>query len=456
MKRRIEASYLERPYWKATLGEHRAANEDPVHRELHSFLGADPSLVDRHASQHPVYDLPHLHHAIAACFPEWRLELEIGHERRRGIGGATRVRREVAPDKWGEFVDNGYLLYRVPDGGARIVAFDGPFNEGRGDVYDMTVMSRRTDRRRVDLELTALHKWLRENHYLKGKAIRPNGSLLPRSSVKSWDEMSLPTSVLEAILQNTVVLLGRREIFVRHGVPQKRGVLLHGPPGTGKTMVGKILASLGVATFVYATAADCESLPSMRHLFELGRRLRPTILFLEDLDLFASDRNSQFRPGPLGELLTQMDGLEENDGLIVVATTNDLEAIEPALKDRPSRFDSVLEIGLPEAAERRRIVELNLPNSELSAATLDRIADATDGFSGAQVRELAFLAMQESLLRSDTEDSSFLSVADVDIERARQRIIGARNRDAKVGFAYREPQQESCRESASSSSCEPF
>ena len=151
-----------------------------------------------------------------------------------------------------------------------------------------------------------------------------------------------------------------------------------------------------------------------------------------------------------------MDGLEENDGLIVVATTNDLEAIEPALKDRPSRFDVVLEIGLPEAAVRRRILELNLPKTALSATTLDRIAQATDGFSGAQVRELAFLAIQEALLRSDRDDSSVLCVADVDIERARLRIIGSRNRDAKVGFAYLEPQLEFCSDTDRSRSRIPF
>ena len=135
-----------------------------------------------------------------------------------------------------------------------------------------------------------------------------------------------------------------------------------------------------------------------------------------------------------------MDGLEENDGIIVVATTNDLDAIEPALKDRPSRFDVVLEIGLPRADERQRILELNLPRTKLSATALERIVQATDGFSGAQVRELALIAIQESILRRDVDDSSELHVSDVDIERARQQIVGSRNRDARIGFAYREPQ----------------
>ncbi len=238
MKNREDKPYLERPYWKATLGEHRAARENTIHRELRQFLEADPSDVDQQASQQPTYDLPHLHHAIAACFPEWTLEMELGSERGHGIGGASRVRWEVAPDKWGDFVDNGNLLYRLPDGGARIISLVGPFCEHRGDMYEMTVTSRRADRKQVDSEIAALQKWLRENHYLRGQAIRANGTLFPKSSVKSWDDISLPEPILEAVVQNTVGLLERREMFVKYGVPQKRGILLHGPPGTGKTMVG--------------------------------------------------------------------------------------------------------------------------------------------------------------------------------------------------------------------------
>ena len=440
MTNRIDASHLDRPYWKATLREHRAAKEHPVNRERCKFLGVTALEVEEHTSEHPVYDLPHLHHAIVACFPEWTREMEIGTERRFGLGAASRGRWEVAPDEWVDYMANGSLLYRLPDGGTRIISFDGPHGVASGEVYEMSMISRRVDREQVDLEVAKLQEWLRENHYLKGQAIRPNGTLLPKSSLISWNDVSLPAPTMKALWQNTVGLLERRELFVKYGVPQKRGILLHGPPGTGKTMVGKALASLGGVTFIYATAADCESLPSMRYLFKLGRRLRPTILFLEDLDLFASNRNSQIYTGPLGELLTQMDGLEENDGIIVVATTNDLDAIEPALKDRPSRFDVVLEIGLPRADERQRILELNLPRTKLSAAALERIVQVTDGFSGAQVKELALIAIQESILRRDVDDSSELHVSDVDIERARQQIVGSRNRDARIGFAYREPQ----------------
>ncbi len=443
-RKRDEASYLTKPYCQATLAEHREANSCLVQRHLRQHLGVEESDMRRHASKHPVYDLPQIHNALAACFPKWKLEFEAGGEREWRNWCPSRVHWQIRPGEWRDFVDNGSLFYRLPNGAGRVVTLSGPHNTGDGEYYEFAIVSRRDDQKAVTEELSILQRWMRENHYLKGQTLRVDGSLLPQSQDLTWDDVSLLGHVHEALVENTARLLERRQFFRKYGVPQKRGLLLHGPPGTGKTMIGKVLASQGLATFIYATAGDCESLPSMRHLFRLARRLRPTILFLEDLDLFGAGRYSQSRTGPLGELLAQMDGLEENDGLITVATTNDLDAIEPALKDRPSRFDVVLKIGLPEKTERRRITELSLPGACCSSVNVNKLTEATDGFSGAQVRELAFLAMQQALLRGDFDEATPLLVQDVDIEKARQQIIGSRKRDGKVGFAYRESRYADC------------
>lgn len=439
MQRRTdEATCLSKPYCQATLAEHREANLDLVERRLRQHLRVERSDMRRHTSKHPVYDLPQIHNALAACFPEWKLEFEAGGEREWRNWCPSRVRWQIRPGEWRDFVDNGTLFYQLSDGTGRVLTLSGPHNTGDGEYYEFAIISRQDDQKTVTEESSILERWMRDNHYLRGQTLRADGSLLPQLPNLTWDDVSLAGHIREALIKNTAELLERRQLFQKHGVPQKRGLLLYGPPGTGKTMIGKVLASQGLATFIYATAGDCESLHSMRHLFQLARRLRPTILFLEDLDLFGADRSSQLRTGPLGELLAQMDGLEENDGLIIVATTNDLDAIEPALKDRPSRFDVVLEIGMPEKTERRRIVELSLPATVCCPAVSNRITEATDGFSGAQVRELAFLAIQTVLLRGDVSDACSLVVEDVDIKTARQQIIGSRERDGKVGFAYRE------------------
>jgi hypothetical protein len=166
-----------------------------------------------------------------------------------------------------------------------------------------------------------------------------------------------------AIEQNTVEVFRRREAFRRNGVPFKRGIILHGAPGTGKTLVGKVLAGLKLATFIYVTAADMSGLESVRSIFDLARRLSPTILFFEDIDLFADDRSSYCSKAMLGEILAQLDGFESNDGLVFIATTNDLAAIDPAIRERPSRFDALIHLDLPSREARRNILLQNLPHN---------------------------------------------------------------------------------------------
>jgi SpoVK/Ycf46/Vps4 family AAA+-type ATPase len=134
----------------------------------------------------------------------------------------------------------------------------------------------------------------------------------------------------------------------------------------------------------------------------------------------------------LGELLAQMDGLESNDGVIVVATTNDLAAIEPALTERPSRFDVVLEIGLPQAAARRAILAQRLARQTPDAATLDLATEETTDLSGAQVREVAFLAIQRAILR-DALQGGLARPDAADIRAAVEHVTGRRKR-AAIGF----------------------
>jgi ATP-dependent 26S proteasome regulatory subunit len=237
--------------------------------------------------------------------------------------------------------------------------------------------------------------------------------------------------VREAVEQNTVEILRRRETFQRHGVPLKRGILLYGPPGTGKTLIAKTLAGLKLATFIYATAADMGGLDGVRDVFELARKLAPTIVFFEDLDLFAGERLFA-RSGVLGEILAQLDGFESNDGLIFIGTTNDLEAIDPAIRQRPSRFDVVLHLGLPSRGGRRKILACNLPAGAASDGLLDEAAAASDGFSGAQMREVAYLALQRAVLRDAARSDASLALDAEDVMHAVARLRG--NREVVTGF----------------------
>lgn len=126
--------------------------------------------------------------------------------------------------------------------------------------------------------------------------------------------------------------------------------------------------------------------------------------------------------------------MESNDGLIFIATTNDLEAIDPAIRERPSRFDVVLHLGLPSLEARRGILCQNLPSASVDATLLDEATTATDGLTGAQIRELAFLALQRAILRGAGEEygRTSLVLGRDDIIGAVRQITG--NRGTAIGF----------------------
>lgn len=431
-----EAEYLSNPYAAATLDEHRRMRE--------GLIGLCPEgLLTRRYLNLPgeeqccewlvleYYDLPQIHHALARCFPEWK---QIGQFGCYGFPERTMAPTyrsvEVEPGQFREYLSNGVMAFRLPDGATRLLRIRCD-RDSRVTRYIVCLLAAATQRELVHKEVEALRTWIEKNHYLKGKAIRADGTLLPCPAKLTWDAVALKTSSKQTIIQNTVGVIERAEQFKKLGIPLKRGVLLYGPPGTGKSLIGKILAASGTATLIYLTAADMGDAAAARSILRLARRLQPTIVFMEDLDLFAADRRCS-RGGPLGELLAQMDGLENNDGLIFVATTNCPEVIEPAIKERPSRFDVVLEIGLPAKAERRRILEQNIGAASFSAALLNEAAEATAGLSGAQVREVAYIAMQEAIMRTPLETEVPLPPSEEDLHVAINRVTG--NTRQPVGF----------------------
>jgi transitional endoplasmic reticulum ATPase len=127
-----------------------------------------------------------------------------------------------------------------------------------------------------------------------------------------------------------------------------------------------------------------------------------------------------------------MDGLEDNEGLIVIATTNDVEAIEPALKDRPSRFDVVLQMGLPSEDQRRQILNRLFRTWGCGEEFLEWASKETNGLSGAQVREVAFLAMQAAIVSASSDAVDNINLRADDLAGAIDTIKGMSKRS--VGF----------------------
>lgn len=211
-------------------------------------------------------------------------------------------------------------------------------------------------------------------------------------------DVVLPEETFRRIERHTVDVLAHREALRQAGQHLKRGLLLFGPPGTGKTHTTRyIVQQLAGATVLMLSG---QSLHLIGAITQLARDLQPSVLVLEDVDLVAEDRG--FGPGPspvLFTLLDAMDGAVEDADLLFLLTTNRADLLEPALAARPGRVDVAVEIGLPDADARRRLFEVytRAVPTDLTEADLEQVVTRTESVTAAFIKELVRRAVLESL-----------------------------------------------------------
>lgn len=209
----------------------------------------------------------------------------------------------------------------------------------------------------------------------------------------TFDSLILPPGETEALLRDFRDFLDAEEDYRRFGVPWKRGALLMGPPGNGKTHCVKALVNALDLPCFYVRSFEQPRAPaqfSVSEVFQRVRRTTPCVLVLEDLDtLVTPDTRSVF--------LNELDGFAANDGIVTIATANHPERLDPAIVDRPSRFDRKYTFDVPSVTERnayltwwRGQVEAEVP---LDEATIEQVAETTGGFSYAYLKELVLASL---------------------------------------------------------------
>ncbi len=238
----------------------------------------------------------------------------------------------------------------------------------------------------------------------------PQAIETPERSVPSvvYEDIGGLKPVITKVREMIELPLKHPELFDRLGIDPPKGVLLHGPPGTGKTMLAKAVANESDAYFISINGPEImskyygESEKALRDLFEEAEKNTPAIIFLDELDSIAPKRGEvtgEVERRVVAQLLSLMDGLKERKNVIVIGSTNRPEALDMALR-RPGRFDREIELGVPDMDGRREIFQIHTRGMPLGEKVdLDEFAERTYGFVGADIAAVTREAAMNSLRR---------------------------------------------------------
>jgi len=239
-----------------------------------------------------------------------------------------------------------------------------------------------------------------------------------------WEDIGGLEDVKQLMIEAVEWPLRNAESFQRLGIDAPKGILLYGPPGTGKTMLAKAVANESEANFISVKGSALlskwygESEKRVEEIFRKARQVAPSIIFLDELDALVP-----LRGGAMGEphaterivnqLLSEMDGLEELRGVVVIGATNRPDIIDPALL-RPGRFDELIMVPVPDSESRRKILKVHLAKAPLAEdVNLEELIGFTDQYTGADiasiVRKAGRLALREDMSSDRIHQRHFLA-----------------------------------------------
>lgn len=246
-------------------------------------------------------------------------------------------------------------------------------------------------------------KYMAENNFYKGEKIDAAGQFLPIPEL-DFDDVQLPDDQKQAIKVGALDFFNKKEIYDKNKISWRRGMIFSGRPGTGKTMMAKILMRKSPCTFIWATSEMVSCSSDVRYLFSMAKELSPVILILEDVDAFLS------RESTIDALKTTLDGMNNVDGICTIICTNFPDRIPKALL-RPGRIDQVFIFELPNESLRYKILnKISEPmNIENKDNVLKELAKRTEGLTGACLKEILVF----SILLAADDNRDIISEKDV-------------------------------------------
>jgi transitional endoplasmic reticulum ATPase len=243
----------------------------------------------------------------------------------------------------------------------------------------------------------------------------------------SWSAIGGLTETKQRLRETVQWPLDHPDAFERVSLSPATGLILYGPPGTGKTLLAKAVASESDSNFISVKGPELldkyvgESERGVREIFEKARTNAPTVVFFDEIDAIAAERGGRSGDSGVGErvvsqLLTELDGLEELEDVVVIATTNRRDLLDEALL-RPGRFDRQIHVDAPDEAGRREIFEVHTRDRPLTDdVDLANLAARTEGYVGADIeavcREAATVALREFVEAGGTDTETIYLTSD--------------------------------------------
>jgi len=257
----------------------------------------------------------------------------------------------------------------------------------------------------------------------------------------SWEDVGGHSNIKNEIREAVELPLTNSEIYTNAGIKPPKGILLYGPPGTGKTLIAKAIANETQSNFISIKGPQLlsrfvgESERGVREIFRKARQAVPCIIFFDEIDAVAPVRGGGSDTGVtervIAQILTEMDGLEELEGVIVLAATNRIDIIDPALL-RSGRFDLLIELPIPDEEARLEIFGVHTKNKPLASdVSLEDRVKETDGFTGADI-EAACNRAAILAIRDFTMSSQALASFTIGNEHFQQAIHEIRDNISKI------------------------
>jgi len=265
--------------------------------------------------------------------------------------------------------------------------------------------------------------WISRDDFKEAlKVVRPSALrevLIEIPNIK-WDDVGGLDDVKQELKEAVEWPLKFPESFRRLGVRPPRGILIYGAPGTGKTLLAKAVAHESDSNFILVKGPELlskwvgESEKAVREIFKKARQTSPSIIFFDEIDSLAPRRgisqDSHVTERVVNQMLTEMDGLEDLNDVVVIAATNRPDMLDTALL-RPGRFDRIILTPAPDLATRKKIFEVHTKNMPMKNVDVKELSEMTDGYSGADIeaicREAAIMALREDMKAKEVTKKHF-------------------------------------------------